>query len=301
MREALTAFVEYLASHKHYSSHTVRAYQTDLEQFIEFLVEIKRESELPSVEDVTKEDIRIFLAARIRHGMSKRSVARKLASLRAFFGYLSRNGVITSDPTITLYSPKQDKHLPEFLREEEMMDALNAIETHSATGIRDRAILEFFYGTGMRLSELVTVNVNDIDLTSGTVRIFGKGRKERVLPMGRHSGEILRQYLTRRVEFRPKAGEQALFLNRTGKRISPRGVQLLVKKRLQQVSEKKKLSPHILRHTFATHLLDRGADLNAVKELLGHASLSTTQMYTHLTLDRLKKVYQRAHPRAGCA
>jgi len=300
MKEALTAFVEYLASQKHYSPHTVRAYQTDLEQFIEFIVERMRTPESLSVEDVTKEDIRLFLAARVRHGMSKRSVARKLASLRAFFGYLSRNGVITSDPTLTLYAPKQDKHLPEFLREEEMMDALNAIETRSATGTRDRAILEFFYGTGMRLSELVTVNVSDIDFTSGTVRIFGKGRKERVLPMGRHIGEVLKQYVTRRVEFRPKAGELALFLNRSGKRISPRGVQLVVKKRLQQVSEKKKLSPHMLRHTFATHLLDRGADLNAVKELLGHASLSTTQMYTHLTLDRLKKVYRRAHPRAGC-
>ncbi len=300
MREALTAFVEYLTSQRQYSPHTVRAYQTDLEQFIEFLVEKMRRPEPLSLENVTKEDVRLFLAARIRHGMSKRSVARKMASLRSFFGYLSSNGVITSDPTLTLYSPKQDKHLPEFLREEEMIDALNAIETRSVTGIRDRAILEFFYGTGIRLSELVTVNVSHIDFTSGTVRIFGKGRKERVLPMGRHICEILRQYLTRRVEFHPKAGEQAMFLNRSGKRISPRGVQLIVKKRLQQVSEKKKLSPHMLRHSFATHLLDRGADLNAVKELLGHASLSTTQMYTHLTLDRLKKVYRRAHPRAGC-
>ena len=299
MREALMAFVEYLATQKHYSPHTVRAYQNDLEQFVEFLVEIMRKPDPPSVEDTTKEEIRLFLGTLIRHGMSKRSVARKLASIKAFFGYLSRNGSIKSDPTITLYAPKLDKHLPEFLREEEMMNALDTIETHSAMGVRDRAILELFYGTGMRLSELVTIDLSHVDFTSGIVRIFGKGRKERVLPMGRHVGEVLRQYLTRRVEFHPKAGDQSLFLNRSGERISPRGVQILVKKRLQQVSEKKKLSPHMLRHTFATHLLDRGADLNAVKELLGHASLSTTQMYTHLTLDRLKKVYRRAHPRAG--
>ena len=298
MRDSVESFVAYLTSEKRYSPHTVQAYKTDLLQFIDFLVNILEKPDPPSLESTTREDIRLFLGGLIRHGMSKRSVARKLASLRAFFGYLMRTEQISTDPTLTLASPKFEKYLPEFLREEEMSNALDAIVRDSPTGIRDRAILELFYGTGMRLSELVKLNIEDVDLHGGAVLVHGKGKKERVLPVGKNVSKSIRRYLSRRNEFKPKVGEQALFLNRSGKRIIPRSVQLLVHKWLRQVSEKKKLSPHVLRHTFATHLLDRGADLNAVKELLGHESLSTTQLYTHLSLEHLKKVYRQAHPRA---
>jgi len=298
MREAVETFLQYLGKEKRYSVHTVRAYKTDLEQFIQFLVQERERPEPPPAEEATKEEIRLFLGGLVRHGMSKRSVARKLASLRAFFGYLTRTGSITSNPTVTLTAPKLEKHLPEFLREEEIVEALEGIGQDSAAGVRDRAILELFYGTGMRLSELVGLSVGNVDLTVGTVRVSGKGGKEHVLPVGRNVGRVVGRYLARRGEFRPDEGNQALFLNRWGGRMSVRGVQFLVRRWLRRVSEKKKLSPHILRHTFATHLLDRGADLEAVKELLGHASLSTTQVYTHLTVDHLRKVYRQAHPRA---
>ena len=296
MRKAIENFLQYLLSEKHYSFYTIRAYKTDLEQFTEFLIQKRKNYPFP--EEITREDIRLFLGDMIRHGISKRSVARKLASIRAFFGYQLRTGKVMLNPTVGIVSPKLAKVLPQFLREEEIRNALEAIVQDSAAGVRDRAILELFYGTGMRLSELVGLNIYDIDLASGTVRVYGKGRKERILPVGEKAGEAVKNYLLRRREFHPKNGNPALFLNSSGNRMSTRGVQLLVHKWLSRVSERKKLSPHVLRHTFATHLLNHGADLEAVKELLGHASLSTTQVYTHLTMDRLKKIYRQAHPRA---
>ncbi len=298
MKKDIETFLQYLLSEKHYSSYTIRAYKTDLEQFVEFLIQKRGETDSPSPKEITREDIQLFLGDMVRHGISKRSVARKLASIRAFFGYQMRIAGLKTNPTAALVSPKLGKVLPQFLREEEIRNALEGITQDLAAGVRDRAILELFYGTGMRLSELVGLNLYNIDLVSGTVRVYGKGRKERALPIGKKAGETVKNYLARRRDFHPKNGNLALFLNSSGNRMSARGIQLLVHKWLSRVSEKKKLSPHVLRHTFATHLLNRGADLEAVKELLGHASLSTTQVYTHLTMDHLKKVYRQAHPRA---
>jgi tyrosine recombinase XerC len=274
------------------------AYQRDIEQFTGFLDQTHQN---PIPEKISKEEVRSFLSDLIRHGMSKRSVARKLASLRTFFGYLARTGRIRSNPTVTLVSPKTDKVLPHFLREEEVLNSIERVDQRSAAGVRDRAILELFYGTGMRLSELVRLNLEDIDLIAGTVRVFGKGSKERILPVGRTAGHAIQRYIQRRNELQPKGGDRAIFLNNRGGRISARGVQYIVYHWLSSVSEQEKLSPHLLRHTFATHLLDHGADLEAVKELLGHTSLSTTQIYTHLTMERLRKVYKQAHPRAESA
>lgn len=300
VRREIEEYLRYLSQEKRYSAHTVRAYGTDLGQFVEHLVQ-EKEGDDPPAEAVTKEAIRSFLGGLVRHGMAKRSVARKLVALRSFFGYLTKMGILKTNPTVGFASPKVEKYLPEFLREEEMFDALDGVVQDSLSGIRDRAILELFYGTGMRLSELVGLDVEDVDVDAGTVRVYGKGGKERVLPVGRGLGKTLRAYLSRRMAFQPEDGSRALFLNRFGRRISTRGVQILVGRWLKRVSEKEKLSPHVLRHTFATHLLDRGADLEAVKELLGHASLSTTQIYTHMTMDRLKSVYRQAHPRAESA
>jgi tyrosine recombinase XerC len=298
VRKELELFLRYLSKEKRYSVHTLKAYGSDLEQFIEFIVQINRNHVVPPAADITENGIRSFIGSLIQHGMKKRSAARKLASLKALFAYLNRAGLIDHDPTTTLVSPKIEKKLPQFLTEAEMTLALKSIEADSELGIRDRAIFELFYGTGMRLSELVGLNLVDVQLDGMSIRVFGKGRKVRLLPLGKFAFGAIKRYLDRRTRFHPGAGECAVFLNHAGKRISVRGVQLIVKRWLEKVSEKKNLSPHLLRHTFATHLLDRGADMESVKELLGHASLSTTQIYTHLTTDHLLRVYRQAHPRS---
>jgi site-specific recombinase XerC len=248
---------------------------------------------------VDKEDVRKVLGRWMELGMERKSVARKLASLRAFYDYLNRTDVVPSNPAASVSSPKIIKKLPEYFSESEMKDALDLVVRDSAEAVRDRAILELFYGTGIRLSELVNLNRNSVDLGAGLVRVFGKGGKERLIPIGRAVQGSLSSYLAVRPSPAEGGDEDAFFLNPQGKRISGRGVQKIVGRWLAQVSEKRKVSPHVIRHSFATHLLDRGADLQAVKELLGHASLSTTQIYTHLTMDHLRKVYCQAHPRSG--
>ena len=299
MKQAIQRFVKYLRTEKNYSPLTVSAYQSDLEQFLEFTVITLGRPESLEPDSINREDLRLYLGRLIRHGISKRSVERKLASLRSFFRYMVQIGRIVNDPALTLSAPRKEALLPEFLREDEISQALKSIPCDSLLGLRDRAVLEMFYGTGMRLSELSGLNLEDIDLAAGTVRVTGKGNKQRILPIGRNAGKTIDAYLERRKDLNPLSLDRAVFLNYRGKRISNRGIQALVKKWLSLISEKKKLSPHVLRHSFATHLLDRGADLKAIKELLGHASLSTTQIYTHLTMDRLKKVYDQAHPRAS--
>jgi len=299
LNEALDEFLQYLSKGKRYSPCTAEAYRSDMEQFRDYYVQKVAGPKTVSWKAVEKEDIRSFLGHLIRHGITKRSAARKLASLRAFFRFLVKTGSCRVDPTLGLITPKQDKKIPHFLSEEEMTAVLEGSESSAPLDIRDLAILELFYGTGIRLSELVGLNIADLDFASGTIRVLGKGRKERVVPMGKAAVFRIRQYLDRRSCDHPTGGEPAVFLNARGKRISARGVQLRVRKWLSAVSQKEHLGPHALRHTFATHLLDRGADLRSVKELLGHASLSTTQMYTHLTMDHLKNVYRQAHPRSG--
>ncbi len=298
MKATLELFMKYLSQGRRFSSHTVKAYRTDLEQFIVFLVERNTDGSIPLPQQVESEEIRSFLGGLLQHGMNKKTIARKLASLRAFYGYLVKTGSVGQDPTFNLVSPKMDQKLPRFLSEKEIFDALMNIEPKSLIGARDNAIIELFYGTGLRLSELVGLNLEDFNPIGMTVRIMGKGRKVRIIPMGKSAFKALNEYLLRRPEFHPVHKEIAIFLNSSGKRISTRGVQYLVLKRLKTASEKEKLSPHLLRHTFATHLLDHGADLESVKELLGHASLSTTQIYTHLSMDRLQQVYKQAHPRS---
>ncbi len=298
MRSELELFLQYLSKEKRYSQHTVKAYGSDLEQFLEFVVQINRNHVVPRAADVSENDIRNFIGSVIQHGMTKRSAARKLASIKAFFAYLNKVGQLGHDPTIMLVSPKIEKKLPQFLSEGEMGLALASIRPDSNLGVRDKAVLELFYGTGMRLSELVGLDLVDVQLEEMTTRVFGKGRKIRILPIGKSALGAMKQYLARRNLFHPVSGERAVFLNQSGRRISVRGIQLIVKRWLEIASEKKNLSPHVLRHTFATHLLDRGADMESVKELLGHASLSTTQMYTHLTTDHLLQVYKQAHPRS---
>jgi len=299
MRAAIEAFSKYLSAERRYSVHTVSAYASDLRQLIEFWVEEKGGEGVPQPLDIDVFFLRQYFGQLLRYGMGRRSIGRKMAATRAFFRWALMTGRVEDNPAQGLSPPKKPSVLPHFLRTEEVRAVFSRIGNHRLGDRRDRAILELFYGTGMRLSELVGLKLGDIDFQAGTVRVWGKGDKVRVLPLGHQAAASVQAYLSHRHEFKPAAAEKAFFLNQRGGALSARGVQKRVKHWLTQVSEQEQLSPHLLRHSFATHLLDGGADLKAVQELLGHASLSTTQIYTHLTTDRIKNIYNNAHPRAS--
>lgn len=293
----IAEFSDYLLKEKRCSAHTAAAYRSDLAQFAESLAAGTPDAAFDP-DAVGPEQVRAWLAGLVRAGMNKRSVSRKLASIRAFFAFRGRHHGAAADPTAGIRPPRPDRRLPRFLPESEIAAAFGRVETDTDAGLRDLAILELFYGTGIRLSELAGLDLADVDGLGLTVRVRGKGGKERVAPLGRSASGAIKRYLARRGAFSPEPSCRALFLNSRGGRLTPRGIQNLVRKRLRAGSGRERLSPHMLRHSFATHLLDRGADLQSVKELLGHASLSTTQTYTHLTRDRLKAVYRKAHPRS---
>ncbi len=279
-------FIRYLEIEKNYSKHTVLNYKIDLGDFGKFL----KDASLESVDYLA---LRKYLALLKEKNLSSRSVARRLSALRSFFKFLNREGYLKNNPIVSLSTPKQEKHLPTFLSENEIRQLIDAASSKDERGLRDKAIIETFYSTGIRISELVGLNIEDMDLISGTVKVLGKGKKERLTPIGEHAIRAIRNYLDSR-----KKNSEVLFLNKNGSRISDRGVRGIVGKYLRIASIRKGVSPHSLRHSFATHLLDHGADLRSVQELLGHANLSTTQIYTHLTTEKLKNVYDKAHPRA---
>ncbi len=302
IREHIDRFTRYLAQVRGLSSHTVTGYGKDVKQFAAWAR--SRAGDEASPEDVDHTLLRAFLGMLRQRGYAPGTVARKLASLRAFFGYLVKEGAVEEDPTDLLRSPKTPQRLPSYLSREEVFAALELPEPEGFRGLRDRAILEFLYSTGIRLSELTGLDGGDVDRRDGTVRVRGKGRKERIVPVGDPALKALERYLPARAEVLREAGEDgsdpaALWLNGRGGRLTGRSVQRMVRRVMGSATGRAKVSPHTLRHTFATHMLEQGADLRAVQELLGHESLSTTQVYTHLTTDRLKEVYRQAHPRAG--
>lgn len=296
MYDIVRGFLEYLEIERHYSTHTVLSYETDLQQFIEYLDERK----INTLNHVDKRFLRSYISNLFDSGYGKRSIARKIASLRSFFRYTKRRGITASNPTLTLISPKPEKRLPTFLDESSTENLFKSIDTTTPDGRREAAILELFYSTGIRLSELINLNLQDVDLAEGTIKVTGKGSKHRILPLGKLAVRALRAYLADREVYtlKGKELEPAFFLRATGARMYPQAVSRLVQRSIAKVSEIQKKSPHVLRHTFATHLLNRGADLRAVKELLGHESLSTTQVYTHVSTEQLKKIYRQAHPKA---
>ncbi len=298
MHASVRKFLEYLEAERNYSPNTIRSYETDLSQFVAHL----SSNRIASLDAVTKNDLRVFLSALLEAGLSRKSIARKIACLRSFFRYAKRQRLTSTNPTLTLVSPKLEKRLPSFLDEVSMARLFDDIDTSTADGRRNAAIMEVFYSTGMRLSELVNLNRDDVDFSQGVVKITGKGSKQRIVPVGRRALSAVELTLRDRDVLLAKlslSGKQdALFLTRKGVRLYPEAVSRIVKKIIGRVSEIEKKSPHVLRHTFATHLLNRGADLRAVKELLGHESLSTTQVYTHVSTEQLKKVYRQSHPKA---
>jgi integrase/recombinase XerC len=292
MEPARDAFLLYLARERNASPHTIRAYGDDLAQFIAHL---RREvGHEPAPAEVDALLIRGFLSELHRAGVRKTSAARKLAALRTFFRFLCREGVLTSNPARALVSPRVEKRVPEHLQEDHMPLLLDVPGT-SLAALRARAILEVLYGTGIRCAELVGLDLDSVDLGERVLRVVGKGRKERIVPFGRPARAALEAYLG---EARRVASGDALFVNARGQRISDRYVRMVVAGRVRQVALDRRISPHTLRHSFATHLLERGADLRSIQELLGHANLSTTQRYTHVNLTHILEIYRKTHPRA---
>jgi integrase/recombinase XerC len=302
MESLIQQYAEHLRNERNLSPHTLRNYRSDLEQFHQFLLERELCLDEDEAVDLRKIDIHIpraYLAA-LTKSRKKSSIGRKLAALKGFFRYLVDTHHIAKDPLRLIHSPKQEKPLPHFLSVDDVFRLLGAIKVNRALDVRDGAILEVFYSTGIRAAELVGLNWSDVDFQLGIVRVVGKGSKERIVPIGEVALQTLRAYSQEvRKEWQlPCAGETAVFLNHRGARITTRSVARIVEKHLREAGIAVKMGPHGLRHTFATHLLNSGADLRVIQEMLGHASLSTTQRYTHLNLDQLTAVYDKAHPRA---
>lgn len=275
------------------SKETRRSYRTDLKEFGLFLEELGR----PDLEEIDQLTLRSFLV-RLHRRLSKSSIERKVACLRSFFKHLNQKGILENNPALRLKAPRKEKKAPSFLSVDEAFALLDQSREGDFFLPRDLAILEFLYSTGLRVGELVSLNTGSIDRRLGLVRVMGKGGRERVVPVGDKALTVIDRYLREWEAIRAKSGEGALFLNRRGGRLTDRSVRNILDKLLARLASSRKISPHGLRHSFATHLLDGGADLRAVQEMLGHASLSTTQKYTHLSIDRLMRVYDRAHPRS---
>ena len=312
MKEQLESFLEHLALNENASDHTVRAYQSDLTQFLGFLAQqLQRPRCDVAPTDFDRGRVREFLSELHKRGNSRSSAARKLAAIRAFGRFLRREGVVESDPAAFVGTPKREQRLPAHLGESEMSRLLETPDTSHPLGRRDRAILELFYASGLRLSELVGLDVDDINLSSRVVRVLGKGRKERIVPFNHSTEDALRAWLkdwesigasekrgqSNSNKMRKKASVP-VFLNYQGRRLSTRSVDRLVRKHVAACSTRFGISPHALRHSFATHLLERGADLRVIQELLGHARLTTTQRYTHLNAAQLIETYRKTHPKA---
>jgi integrase/recombinase XerC len=327
VREHLKAFLEHLRLNENASAHTVRAYDSDLSQYVAFLAAHvnRRQSQLTAAH-LDHLNARAFLADLNRRGNSKATAARKLSAIRAFGRYLRREGVLEGDPAALIGAPKREQRIPAHLAVDEMSTLLDQPDTGTPLGRRDKAILELFYASGLRLSELTGLDVEDVNLSGRVVRVLGKGRKERIVPFNEPAARSIREWLADRERFLPppaqgnrqkdripdrvrrattasdprsaRRNREPLFLNYRGGRLSTRSVDKLVRRYVAACSTRYGISPHALRHSFATHLLEAGADLRAIQELLGHARLSTTQRYTHVNAAQLIETYRKAHPKA---
>ena len=300
LEEGIALFLDHLRKERNYAEHTLNSYRCDLRQFARFLYPRVDDLLLP-LTAVQREQVAAFMTDLEEKNLKASTVARKLAALRSLFRFLCREGALAANPAGAIAAPAVVRSRPRHLPVAQVAQAIEAPFAERFTGVRDRAIMEVFYGSGIRLGELVALNLSALDLEEGTIKVLGKGRRERIAPIGAKAREALQTYLQRRVEVLlefhvAEVDAGALFLNGRGKRLSRRMVQRVVERYLRTVSEAESLSPHLLRHSFATHLLDAGADLVAVKELLGHATLTTTQVYTEVSLDRLREIYARAHP-----
>ena len=292
--DSIESFMLTLEKERNFSLHTIKAYKNDLNRFNYFLNNTLSRKKLAKI---NRNDIRKFLAEEYDNGYSSKTVARRLATIKSYFKYLVKTELIQENISIHINSPKVPKKLPNFV-DKNLIDTLMktpSLDTH--IGIRDRAVLELFYSTGMRLSELVNMNIGDFEINKKLIRVIGKGNKERMIPYGRNAESAIKNYLKiRNISLKPAFANKPLFVNSSEKRISKRTIQRRMNNYIKIVADGKRIGPHLLRHTFATHLLDNGADIRAVKDLLGHSSLSSTQIYTHVSIEKLKKDYTQAHP-----
>jgi len=304
MKSAIDKYLKYLRIERNASPHTITSYENDLKQFLEFLSEhFGLEDSEPDINSIERLTIRLWLGELSEEDYAKSSIARKVAALRSFFKYAFKRGLIEKNPAHLLIVPKKDKPLPVTATPEDLNRMMEQAEGDNPRSIQDRAILELFYSTGIRLSEMVGLNIDDVNIELNQIKVLGKGSKQRIVPVGKRALEALKRHLQNRtILFGPRTdpdAKKALFLASGGQRIYGRAVQRLVKDYLMKASEVTQKSPHVLRHSFATHLLDKGADIRVIKELLGHANLAATQVYTHTSVERLKNVYELAHPRAN--
>jgi integrase/recombinase XerC len=298
MKNLIEKYRQYLEGERNSSPHTIRNYMREIKDLYGFLKEqniCPRDGE-PDADRVDRQVLRRYLAS--RSDLEPASIERKRSALRSFFHFLLREGIIQADPTETLVVPKRKKKQPEFLGPDEIIALIETPDISNVFGKRDRAWLEMLYATGMRVGELAALNISEIDMLEGSAKVMGKGRKERIAPLTSKAIDALRSYLQVRGELSGPDTDDALFLNYRGGRLTARSIARLLNKYVIQCGMMRNISPHAIRHTFATHLLEMGADLRSIQELLGHESLSTTQRYTHLNVDYLKSVYDKAHPKA---
>jgi integrase/recombinase XerC len=299
MRTAASRFLQFLRVEQNASELTIKSYREDLTALVDYLAE-SRDGSCPTPDQVNVLELRGYVAALHEAGYAKTTIARRLASLRSFFRFGQREGWTRTNPAKPLRNPRKPRNLPHFLSSDDVGRLLGAPPAGEPFGLRDRAMLETVYSAGLRVSELVGLNESDLDFAAGVLRVRGKGRRERLAPIGSFAVRALQRWLrVRRLDPREPAGPDApVFLNRFGRRITTRSIGRMIEKYLKLTGLDRRTSPHSLRHSFATHLLDRGADIRSVQELLGHKSLVTTQIYTHVSTAQLLEVYQRAHPRA---
>ena len=291
----LLAFIEYMKLEKNYSLHTIESYERDITEFFMFM----NEQSIEDFSTVRFQEARLFLTELYKKQLAKKSVSRKLSCLRSFFAFLVRENIVESNPFQQVSLPKQDKRLPEFFYEEELEALFHSIDISKPMGQRDLALLELLYATGIRVSECAGIQMQDLDFYSSVVLVKGKGDKERYAPFGEYANSALKTYINDgRKKLLKGKNHNYVFVNQKGDPLSVRGIQYIFQKMMERAGNSRKVHPHMIRHSFATHMLNNGADLRTVQELLGHSQLSSTQIYTHVTKDRLKKVYMDHHPRA---
>lgn len=294
MKQFVDSFLDYMKFGRNSSEKTVKAYHTDMEQFLEFL----KVQGILNIFDINKKIVRIYISNLSETNLTKRTISRKVAVLKSFFRYLVNESVIKTNPMSLVRTPKFEKHLPAFVSLDVMESFLNSLTSDNFIDSRDRMIFEMLYATGMRSNELVSMNLRDIMLQERIVHIrMGKGGKERQVPFNRISKDILVEYLSKRGTIKEN-DKEALLVSVNGRRLDNRDIRRIIKKRIMAFSQMSDIHPHTLRHTFATHLLNSGADIRVVQELLGHSSIATTQIYTHTSMERLKGIYKKAHPRS---
>lgn len=294
MRNDIINFIEELKYEKNYSEYTIKGYLNNLDLFLEFL----NENNIKKYNDVEYNDIRLFINYLYELKYNNKTISRYISSLRSFFKYLKNNNIIKKNPMILISNPKLDKRLPKYLNFNDIEKLLNAYDTNNYIGLRNSLILEMLYSTGIRVSEIVNIRLNDVSITNKVIKIKGKGNKERIVYFGSKCYEIIKLYFKNSYNKLNLNNLDYLFLSKTGKKINDREIRKIVDDAASIANIDMKISPHVLRHTFATHMLNEGADLRSVQELLGHENLSTTQIYTHLTNERIRNIYLKSHPRA---